>query len=112
MRKKLRSNRLLIKRLAGAPVLALGSAAPGGVALGGVRLSTATFGFARPSGTEGVYKIHADGFLTSGHLRSIQLEAQSLIGGFSGVPEPMAGKAGGSGPLGLAARYGGAACYG
>ena len=78
-----------------------------------VRLSTTTFGFARPSGTEGVSKIHADGFLTSGHLRSIQLEAQPLIGG-------LFGRAGAHSresrrdrpPLDLAARYGGAACYG
>ena len=79
---KLRSDQLPITRLAGEPVLALESAAPGGAPLGGVRVRTRNGWFAaRPSGTEDVYKIYAESFLSPEHLRSIQLEAQTLVGG-------------------------------
>ena len=79
---KLRADQLPITRLAGEPVLALESAAPGGAPLGGVKVRTPNGWFAaRPSGTEDVYKIYAESFLSPDHLRSIQLEAQMLIGG-------------------------------
>ncbi len=34
---------------------------------------------ARPSGTEGVYKIYAESFLGEEHLRRIQAEAQTIV---------------------------------
>ena len=78
---KLRADQLPITRLAGEPVLALESAAPGGAPLGGVKVRTRNGWFAaRPSGTEDVYKIYAESFLSPEHLHSIQLEARVLIG--------------------------------
>ena len=82
---KLRADQLPITRLAGEPVLALESAARGGAPLGGVRVRTRNGWFAaRPSGTEDVYKIYAESFLSPEHLHSIQLEAQTLICGLFG----------------------------
>ena len=82
---KLRADQLPITRLAGEPVLALESAAPGGAPLGGVRVRTRNGWFAaRPSGTEDVYKIYSESFLSPEHLHSIQLEAQTLIGDLFG----------------------------
>ena len=34
---------------------------------------------ARPSGTEEVYKIYAESFLSAEHLRQIQIEAQQMV---------------------------------
>ena len=70
-------------QLAGEPVIAVETRAPGsGAALGGVRVRTRNGWFAaRPSGTEDVYKIYAESFLSRDHLQHIQHEAQALIGG-------------------------------
>ena len=75
---------LQIVELAGEPVIAVETTAPGGGAsLGGVRVRTRNGWFAaRPSGTEEVYKIYAESFLSRDHLQQIQREAQALIGGF------------------------------
>ena len=56
--------------------------APGnGAAIGGLKVVTANGWFAaRPSGTENVYKIYAESFRDTAHLRQIQDEAQSLVG--------------------------------
>jgi len=35
---------------------------------------------ARPSGTEEVYKLYAESYVGSDHLRKIQEEAQAIIG--------------------------------
>jgi len=68
---------------------------------------------ARPSGTEDVYEIYAESFLSPGHLRSIQLEAQTLIGGSSVVPAPRAEEADGAALPALGdSLWGCAACYG
>ena len=74
---------LQLTQLAGEPVIAIETTAPGGGALGGVRVRTNNGWFAaRPSGTEEVYKIYAESFLSRDHLQQIQREAQALIGGF------------------------------
>jgi phosphoglucomutase len=67
--------------LAGEPILAMLTEAPGnGSAIGGVKVITANGWFAaRPSGTEDVYKIYAESFRDPDHLRRIQDEAQALI---------------------------------
>ena len=50
-------------------------------AIGGLKVVTAQGWFAaRPSGTEAVYKLYAESFRGSAHLRRIQEEAQALIG--------------------------------
>ncbi len=74
---------LQIAQLAGEAVVAVETTAPGGGAsLGGVRVRTRNGWFAaRPSGTEEVYKIYAESFLSHDHLHQIQREAQALIGG-------------------------------
>jgi phosphoglucomutase len=67
--------------LAGDPIQAMLTTAPGnGAAIGGLKVITAQGWFAaRPSGTEEVYKLYAESFLGSEHLRRIQEEAQALI---------------------------------
>jgi phosphoglucomutase len=69
------------KELAGDPIEAMLTAAPGnGAALGGLKVATKRGWFAaRPSGTENVYKLYAESFAGEEHLRRIQGEAQELI---------------------------------
>jgi len=67
--------------LAGEPITATLSAAPGnGAALGGVKVESATSWFAaRPSGTEDVYKIYAESFEGAEHLAKVQHEAKTIV---------------------------------
>jgi phosphoglucomutase len=67
--------------LAGEPVLARLTAAPGnGEPLGGIKVVTESGWFAaRPSGTEDVYKLYAESFRGPGHLARIQSEAQQQL---------------------------------
>ena len=69
------------KELAGAPVTAILTKAPGnGAAIGGLKVATKDGWFAaRPSGTEDVYKIYAESFLGRDHLRRLQEEARALV---------------------------------
>ena len=68
-------------RLAGDPIEALLTEAPGNHQLiGGLKVVTEHGWFAaRPSGTEAVYKLYAESFRGTDHLRRIQNEAQALI---------------------------------
>jgi phosphoglucomutase len=79
--KALSPERLAIKELAGEPVRAALTAAPGnGQPFGGIKVSTDSGWFAaRPSGTEDVYKIYAESFRSKAHLREIQNQAQDAI---------------------------------
>jgi phosphoglucomutase len=67
--------------LAGDSIEALLTTAPGnGAPIGGLKVVTAHGWFAaRPSGTEDVYKLYAESFRGSDHLRRIQEEAQAII---------------------------------
>jgi len=67
--------------LAGEQVRQVLTAAPGdGNPLGGIKVVTANAWFAvRPSGTEDVYKLYAESFRGTDHLRRIQEEAQALV---------------------------------
>jgi phosphoglucomutase len=67
--------------MAGEPILAKLTHAPGnGAALGGLKVVTENGWFAaRPSGTEEVYKIYAESFRGSDHLRQVQQEAQAIV---------------------------------
>ena len=67
--------------LAGDRIEALLTTAPGnGALIGGLKVVTAHGWFAaRPSGTEDVYKLYAESFRGSDHLRRIQEEAQAII---------------------------------
>jgi phosphoglucomutase len=67
--------------LAGEPITARLTRAPGnGAAIGGLKVVTANGWFAaRPSGTEDIYKIYAESFRGSDHLRKIQQEAHDIV---------------------------------
>ncbi|WP_405922657.1 phosphoglucomutase (alpha-D-glucose-1,6-bisphosphate-dependent) [Streptomyces sp. NBC_00035] len=67
--------------LAGEAVTAVLTEAPGnGAPIGGIKVTTANAWFAaRPSGTEDVYKIYAESFLGTGHLRQVQEEAKAVV---------------------------------
>ena len=68
--------------LAGDPVTAILTTAPGnGAAIGGLKVMT-DFGWfaARPSGTENVYKVYAESFRGDDHLQRIIDEAQGVVG--------------------------------
>ena len=81
--KNLKPEQLNLKQLAGESVQSVTSTAPGnGQPLGGIKVSTENGWFAaRPSGTEGVYKIYAESFRSENHLKEIQAEAQALLAG-------------------------------
>jgi phosphoglucomutase len=72
---------LALAELAGDPVTAVLTAAPGdGQPIGGIKVITAHGWFAaRPSGTEAVYKLYAESFKGPDHLRRIQEEAQAAV---------------------------------
>jgi len=69
--------------LAGEPITAMLTTAPGGRApIGGLKVVTGSGWFAaRPSGTESVYKLYAESFKGEAHLARILEEAQALVGG-------------------------------
>ena len=68
-------------QLAGAPILAKLTRAPGNHApIGGLKVVTATGWFAaRPSGTENIYKIYAESFKDEFHLETLVNEAQQIV---------------------------------
>ncbi|MEO3888771.1 phosphoglucomutase (alpha-D-glucose-1,6-bisphosphate-dependent) [Nonomuraea sp. B5E05] len=78
---KLSAEQVTASSLAGEPITAVQTSAPGnGAALGGVKVATESAWFAaRPSGTEDVYKIYAESFRGAGHLAKVQEEARSLV---------------------------------
>jgi phosphoglucomutase len=78
---KLSPEDVMAKELAGAPIIAILTKAPGnGAAIGGLKVTTADGWFAaRPSGTEDVYKIYAESFRGRDHLRLMQDEARALV---------------------------------
>lgn len=67
--------------LAGEPITAILTAAPGnGAPIGGLKVCTENAWFAaRPSGTEDVYKIYAESFLGAEHLVQVQNAAQEIV---------------------------------
>ena len=79
--KALSPGQLGMQELAGEPVRATLTTAPGnGVAFGGIKVIAENGWFAaRPSGTEDVYKIYAESFRGADHLKEIQQEAQAAI---------------------------------
>jgi phosphoglucomutase len=83
----LSSRQIQASELAGEPILAVLTEAPGnGAAIGGVKVITTNGWFAaRPSGTEDVYKIYAESFRDPDHLRQIQEAAKALIARACGI---------------------------
>jgi len=78
---KLSPAQVTAKELAGEPITAILTEAPGNHApIGGLKVTTENGWFAaRPSGTEDVYKIYAESFHGEEHLKRIQREAQALV---------------------------------
>jgi phosphoglucomutase len=78
---KLSPSQVTATTLAGDPITAILTEAPGNhAAIGGLKVTTAEGWFAaRPSGTEDVYKIYAESFRGESHLKQIQTEAQALV---------------------------------
>jgi len=72
-----------VSRLAGEAIQARLTRAPyNQAAIGGLKVVTANGWFAaRPSGTENVYKIYAESFVSAQHLEQIQAEAQAIVDG-------------------------------
>ncbi|MEO7266312.1 MAG: phosphoglucomutase (alpha-D-glucose-1,6-bisphosphate-dependent) [Ferruginibacter sp.] len=79
--KKLSPDKIKHKELAGEKIIDLLTKAPGnGADIGGLKVTTANGWFAaRPSGTEDIYKIYAESFLSKSHLKKIIEEAQALV---------------------------------
>lgn len=69
------------KQLAGEPITRVMTHAPGNNApLGGLKVETTNGWFAaRPSGTEDIYKIYAESFISLKHLNQIVDEAKTLV---------------------------------
>jgi phosphoglucomutase len=79
--KELKPGAVRAEKLAGEPILARLTSAPGnGEAIGGLKIATENGWFAaRPSGTEDVYKIYAESFRDEGHLQAIVEEAKTIV---------------------------------
>lgn len=79
--KQLSPESVLSKELAGDPIEAKLTEAPGNhAAIGGLKVVTKNGWFAaRPSGTEDIYKIYAESFLGAEHLQRIQTEAKQIV---------------------------------
>ena len=78
---KLSADQVAATELAGEPITAKLTAAPGnGAALGGLKVTTANAWFAaRPSGTEDIYKIYAESFNGPEHLAEVQEAAREVV---------------------------------
>jgi phosphoglucomutase len=79
--KQLTAERVTATTLAGDPIAARLTRAPGNDApIGGLKVATANGWFAaRPSGTEDIYKLYAESFLGEAHLQQIIAEAREIV---------------------------------
>jgi len=78
---KLSAEAVTASKLAGEPITAKLTNAPGNLApIGGLKvIATSGWFAARPSGTESIYKIYAESFKDRGHLEAILREAQEIV---------------------------------
>ena len=78
---KLSPSKVTADELAGEPITAVLTEAPGNsAAIGGLKVTTDSAWFAaRPSGTEDVYKIYAESFRGPDHLTQVQDAARELV---------------------------------
>jgi len=79
--KKLTPDMVEAKTMAGEPIVAKLTKAPGNDApIGGLKVTTENGWFAaRPSGTENIYKIYTESFKGLDHVRRIQKEAETIV---------------------------------
>jgi phosphoglucomutase len=80
--KKLNPDAIKASELAGEPIAAKLTRAPGnGEPIDGLKVVTRNGWFAaRPSGTENIYKIYAESFVSIDHLSAIVEEAERIVG--------------------------------
>jgi phosphoglucomutase len=78
---KLTATQVTVTQLAGEKITSIITTAPGSTdSIGGIKVSAQSSWFAvRPSGTEDVYKLYAESFKGTDHLRVVQSEAQAMI---------------------------------
>ena len=78
---KLSPEKITTSELAGEKITARLTKAPGnGASIGGLKVETANSWFAaRPSGTENIYKIYGESFISEEHLQKVLQEAQALV---------------------------------
>jgi phosphoglucomutase len=81
--KQLTPEAVTATELAGEPILAKVTRAPGNnEPIGGIKVIAKNGWFAaRPSGTEDIYKLYAESFASQSHLDRIVSEAQRLLTG-------------------------------
>src|SRR5262249_41033958 len=86
---RLSPNAVATDTLAGEPIIAKMTSAPGnGAPIGGLKVVAANGWFAaRPSGTENIYKIYAESFKDQNHLTAIVLEAQEIVTDAIALPD-------------------------
>jgi phosphoglucomutase len=79
--KALQPSDVRASELAGEPILAKLTSAPGNQApIGGLKVTTENAWFAaRPSGTEDIYKIYAESFRGPQHLAQLVQQAQQIV---------------------------------
>ncbi len=79
--KKLNASAVTSDSLAGDPITAVLTEAPGnGAAIGGLKVVTENGWFAaRPSGTEDIYKIYLESFISEAHLAQLESDAKALV---------------------------------
>jgi phosphoglucomutase len=79
--KHLTPERVTAASLAGDPITAKLTKAPGnGASIGGLKVTSANGWFAaRPSGTEDIYKLYAESFVSAEHLQRVVAEAQAMV---------------------------------
>ena len=81
--KALRAESLSVMTLAGEPIVAELTKAPGnGAEIGGLKVTTRNGWFAvRPSGTENLCKVYAESLISEDHLKTIEQEALQIVHG-------------------------------
>ncbi len=86
---KLSPQQVKLNELAGEKIQTILTHAPGnGAPIGGLKVVAESGWFAaRPSGTENIYKIYAESFRGSGHLRRILEEAQTIVSDALAAPQ-------------------------
>lgn len=79
--KKLTPEAVTATMMAGEPILAKLTKAPGNnTSIGGLKVVTQNGWFAaRPSGTENIYKIYAESFVSDQHLQKVVAEARQIV---------------------------------
>ena len=87
---KLSPQQVKLSELAGEAIQTVLTRAPGnGASIGGLKVIAKSGWFAaRPSGTEDIYKIYAESFHGTAHLRRILVEAQAIVSdALAGAPQ-------------------------